>query len=162
MIYHVLSIELKKPDWKIATLKEGIEGGKTIEKVSINKTDQKGDTAWATFDDIKEGSTIEGNYWENAKGLAYLFPPKPKTTSTGAPRGNSGAIAKAQEKKAEDIATAQTRKHEAIATAGAFRDATLIALASLKDQPFPTDDEFKAEWLKWVKWILVQNEQPFL
>ncbi len=43
-----------------------------------------------------------------------------------------------------------------------MRDATMVSLAAYREQPFPTDDEFKAEWRKWVKFFLGEADQPFI
>jgi hypothetical protein len=83
----------------------------------------------------------------------YLFAPKPKASGGGGAR-NTAAIAKAQETKAENIKEAQANKNTAVMIAAAMRDASSIALAALKEQPFPTDDEFIAEFLKWRDWYL--------
>ncbi len=92
----------------------------------------------------------------------YKLKPLPKPA--GGPRtgGNAATIAKAQETKREDIEAAQDRKERSIRLSQAMGGATQIALASLKDQPFPTDDDFKAEWTKWCKWLIAQGNQPFI
>ena len=94
----------------------------------------------------------------------YKLRPLPKGAQVKTANGYRApaGIAKAQEVKREDIAAAQERKNESISIHGAFRDATLIALASYAQQPFPTDEEFKAEWTKWVKWILSKHNEPFI
>lgn len=74
----------------------------------------------------------------------------------------SAAVTAAQEMKREHIKEAQDRKEEAIKLAGPMRDATLVALAALRDTPFPTDDEFKAEWRKWAKFFPGEADQPFI
>jgi len=40
----------------------------------------------------------------------------------------------------------------------AMRDAVQITLASLREQPFPTDEEFDAEFTKWRNWYLAKWE----
>lgn len=95
-----------------------------------------------------------GNYKLNKAPV--VFPARP--ASLGGPRPSMAA---AVEKKGVMIEKAQERKSEGVNISGAFRDATLISLASLRDQPFPTDEEFKAEWRKWVKFIMNEHEQPF-
>lgn len=125
----------------------------------ITSGDQKG-SCWDKID-FKVGDDVDGEFTMN--GTYTNFKLKRKV---GAPnfvqKQRSAEIEKAQETKREDIAEAQNRKHDAIKLAGAFRDATLISLASLKEMPFPTDDQFKDEWTKWVKWLLLQGDQPFI
>lgn len=163
MRYRILKSTRKNDNWRVLDVQECIENGESFQDVSVNKIDKKtGLEAFLNFDKFEEGYEFEANPWTNDKGTMYLFAPKPKTN---APQGNSarsGAIAKAQETKREDIAAAQDNKHKAIALAGAMRDATQIALASLKDAPFPTDVEFKAEWEKWCKWLLAKGSEPFI
>jgi hypothetical protein len=93
----------------------------------------------------------------------YKLRPLPKGPQVKTSAGyKTVQMEKVMETKAANIEVAQTRKNDAIALAGAMRDSTLITLAALKDQPFPTDEEFKAEWVKWVKWILSKHDEPFL
>lgn len=161
MLYTILEIAEKKPGWKVATLRDVT--GITTAEVSISETNQKGDLQWPGFKGFVEGTTIEGNLWKSPSSSKYsIFPPK---SSSGAytKRGvGSAAISAAQDTKRVDIAVAQDRKHDAIARAGAFRDSTLVTLASLRDQPFPTDEAFKAEWTRWVKYFLGKADEPFI
>lgn len=169
MQYTLSNVQKKSPDWIVADLK-GLDGTVGY-KVSINRTNRDGsEIQFPGFESLDEGSVIEGNLWTNPADAAKkaLYPSKaPAARPTGAAPtaggypSRGGGIAKAQETKRVDIETAQERKHEAIQIAGAFRDATLITLASLKDQPFPTDDEFKEMWKGWVKYFLDLHEQPF-
>ena len=169
MIYNITAVSPKSADWKLVDVKEGIEGGKEIKGASVNRTDNKTGAinfkkadGTDAFDLFVEGYTFEAEPWTSpTKGTTYLFAPKPAKPSTGAPRA-FGGIAKAQETKAANIEKAQDRKQDAIALAGAFRDATLISLAQLKDEPFPTADEFKETWTYWVRWILSKNNEPFV
>jgi hypothetical protein len=50
----------------------------------------------------------------------------------------------------------QTNKNTAVMIAAAMRDATSIALSALKEQPFPTDAEFIAEFMKWWDWYIAE------
>jgi hypothetical protein len=168
MLYTLSNVQKKSADWIIADL-HGNDGTDAY-KVSINRTNRDGSQIqFPNFESFVNGYQIDGNLWTNpadsAKKALYPMrtPAAPKAPATGGTYpSRGGGIAKAQETKKQNIEEAQERKHEAISIAGAFRDATLISLAALKDQPFPTDEEFKTEWTKWVKWILNQHEQPFL
>ena len=151
----------KSADW---ILTDGVAtDGTTFMGASMNRTNKDGTVVqWPQWETLADGVVIDGNLWTNPTNQKQaIYPPKPKAAGGFTPRG-AGAITKAMETKAANIEVAQTRKNDAIALAGAMRDSTLITLAALKDQPFPTDEEFKAEWTKWVKWILNQHEQPFL
>lgn len=155
MIFEILKCETKGDGWKVATVKEGVEGGRTFEGVSINKTDRQGKTAFENFDAIDVGLQLEADYWPNPadERKKYLFAPKPKAAA------RSGAfktkvIEEAQDRKAEHIKEAQDNRSHGVMIAAAMRDATQIALASFKDQPFPTAEEFSAEFVKWRDWYL--------
>lgn len=107
--------------------------------------------------DVPDDSLVYDQQYDN-----YKLKPLPKPA--GGPRsGFGGQQAEAlMEKKNNNVEAAQARKSDAIARAGAFRDATLVSLALLKDQPFPTDVDFKREWEKWVKYFLGKGEEPFI
>lgn len=105
--------------------------------------------------DIPEDQLVYDQQYDN-----YKLKQLPKVPAGGS-RGGAN-IAKAQETKAENIKEAQDRKAEAITRAGAFRDATLVTLAMLKDQPFPTDDDFKKNWELWVKYFMGKADEPFV
>jgi hypothetical protein len=152
MIFEILECEDKGEGWKVVTAKEGVEGGRTFNDVSINKVDRAGIIAWLNFDAIKAGATIEGDYWRSPQNKQYLFAPKPN--KAGGDRSNSAAISEAQETKKQNIEEAQDNKKTAVMIAAAMRDATSIALAALKEQPFPSDDDFIAEFTKWRDWHL--------
>jgi hypothetical protein len=153
-LFVLYAIIVKGDGWKVVTAKEAIEGGRTFNDVSINKVDRAGAIAWPNFDTIEVGATIEADYWRSPQNKQYLFAPKPKSSGGGA--RNTAAIAKAQETKAENIKEAQANKNTSIMIAAAMRDAGAIALAALKDQPFPTDEEFIAEFTKWRDWYLAK------
>lgn len=134
---------------KIADL-VGAEG-ELLEKVTI----------WGgspNFETLAAGQTIEGDYKDDGQ-YRTLYPARPKTPYKA---GGGANIAKAQEVKGEMIKEAQGRKNDAIARAGAFRDATLVTLQMLKDQPFPTDADFKEIWKGWVKFFLGVADEPFV
>lgn len=154
MIFQILACEDKAADWKVVTVKEAIEGGQTFSDVSLNKMNrEKTAVAFANFDDLKVGATLEADYWRSATNKQYLFAPKPKSQSGGGAR-NSAAITKAQETKAEHIKEAQENRAQGVKLAAAMRDATQITLAVMSGTPFPTDEEFKAEFTKWRDWYL--------
>lgn len=78
----------------------------------------------------------------------------------GAPRASYGA-SRVDRVAAEEIRDQKVKenmdvKQIGIKVSGAMRDATETTLRALKDQPFPTDDEFKSEWLKWRDWYIKQ------
>lgn len=125
----------------------------------VTSGEQKG-SMFEGFTGLKVGDEVEGDFTTNGKYTNFRL----KTTlQRPAFMGNKTAqMEKVMERKEVAIEHAQERKQDAIAKAGAFRDATLVSLASLRDQPFPTDEEYKEEWVKWVKFFLNQGEQPFI
>ncbi len=161
MLYEIIECEVRKPDWKVVSVKEAVEGGKFYSGVSLNKTDKAGAVAWADFDSLTVGSTLEADFWQNPSDSTrkYLFAPKPK--KAGNPAFRSQQIEKAQERKEASIHEAQDRKAEGIARAGAFRDATLIVVELMRQEPFPTQDEIKSAWREWVRFFINEGEQPF-
>lgn len=125
--------------------------GELLEKVTV----------WGgtpVFDTLAVGQVVVGDYKDDGQYRTF-FPERPKPAYN---KGGGANIAKAQEVKAENIKEAQVRKNDAIARAGAFRDATLTTLQMLKDQPFPTDAEFKEAWRGWVKFFLNAADEPFI
>lgn len=152
MNWKITAVVSKSNDWKLvdATDMTGI----TIQQASANRVDKKGNT-WTAFDSIVEGGSVEADFWRSDAGKPYLFAPKPAKSPTGANRGQSGAnIAKAQERKKENINEAMDRKEMGIQVSAAMRDATLITLASLKNEPFPTDADFGREFRKYRDWYM--------
>lgn len=152
MIFKVLSADIKSPDWKILSVKEGIEDGKTYVNVSINRNDKTGTVAFPAFDQIIEGFTFEADPWANPAGKMYLFGPKPKTAAPSG--GGMRGVAAAQERKAVAIEKTMDRKEAGILVAAAMRDCTLITLASIKDQPFPDHSDFVAQFKVIKNWYL--------
>lgn len=151
MEFNIDTLEVRQTstgkEYKLVTLKSGDE---TFEKVSL----------WSDNPDYTsfvEGGRISGEVFKNEKGYWNFKPANaPKKTFGG------GAVTKNMEVKNTNIIAAQERKNDSIARAGAFRDATLVTLASLKDQPFPSDADFKREWESWVKFFLGKGEEPFV
>lgn len=134
-------------------------GGKPYASVTL--ADDQGNTTkcsvWDGLELLRVGSPIDGAIIKNGAFSNFRPSAAPKPQFKG-----SGGIANAVAVKNEHIKEAQERKNESISIHGAFRDATLITLAALKDQPFPSDEDFKAEWTRWAKWILSKHDEPFL
>lgn len=107
------------------------------------------------FHGITEGSTIMGDLVSNGK-FKNLKPTRGGGSAYSAPRSPAYGVKAAQERKGEMINKAQEAKEIGIKLSGAMRDATLITLASLKDQPFPDDDDFMAAWKKWRDFLMTQ------
>lgn len=142
MTYEVLWVESKNDGWRIASLKEIIEGGKTFDDVSINKVDKKG-REFPRFDEITPGSMVAGNMWQsptNKKWTLYApDEPRPAATAPAAAAGTytpparagggNRGVAAAQERKSAGIEKAQDRKETGIMISAAFRDATIILTA---------------------------------
>lgn len=148
MLFKIDTVNSKTPDWKLVTA-HGVDGS-VVTEASVNRVDKQGKT-WDKFDEIVEGGTVEADLWKSPTNKQYLFAPKPRAT------GNSGAmkgVAAAQERKAESISKTMDRKEAGIMISAAMRDATAIALAAAV--PFPTDEEFIAEFTKWRDWYLAK------
>lgn len=165
MIYEILWVENKKDDWKIASLRESIEGGLEITDVSINKVDKKG-RSFPGWDSITPGATVTGNLWQNPANQKYtLFAPDlPKPAGTppaGAPRpattggGGMRGVAAAQERKTAMIKDAQENKGRGMMVAGAFRDATLI-LINHTEYATMTFEESKAFHKRIRDWYMAE------
>lgn len=152
MQYEILTLEEKKPGWKIATLR-GLDGT-TTEAVSISETNQKGDVQFLDFKNFIVGAKIEGNLWKKPDtGRMSIFPPKPTTGGFTGSRTPSGAV-KAAEITSQSVDKSMEKKGLGIMVSAAMRDATQITLASLAQQQFPTDAEFQVEFEKWRSWYL--------
>ena len=165
MIYKIDWIETKGEGWKVATLIEAIENGKTLTEVSINKTDKKtGQVAFAKFDELQPGAIIEGDYWANPQGKGYLFAPKPKAPA-GAPKNNMAGVKAAQERKGEMIEKSQETKARGIQVSCAFRDATLIVVEMLKSDPQLDVKEAHKNIRNWYmkEWEMAEQslDKPF-
>lgn len=161
--FKVVKVEDKAPDWKVIDIE--ISPGVFEHNVSVNRTNKKGEI-FPGFDDIKEGAMVSGNRWQSNAGKPYLFAPDPLAAPGGGGSmrggGNRAAIKAAQEFKTASIDRAQDRREVGVKVAGAMRDATLIAIAALKDQPFPTDAEFKEELRKWRDWLISEFDNEIL
>lgn len=129
MLYNFFNVIAKNPDWKVADIK-GADGSQ-YQNVSINRTNTKGEV-FPRFDDVANGAQIEGEYWQSGAGKNYLFGPRtPKTRS----QGSSGAITKAQDRKKADITEAQGNKEYSVKVASTARDATMITVELMKQDP---------------------------
>jgi hypothetical protein len=125
-------------------------------------------TLWGDFPNfasLSANSEVSGNLVSkdyNGKIYQTLYPDTPKPA--GAKMGGAG-IAKAQERKAENIAEAQTRKEQGIQLAATMRDATLLTVEWIKGNApiMPSDDDIKAKWLEWRRWLDTNfgSGQPF-
>lgn len=120
---------------------------------------------WANFDEIKEGTELEGDYVEKQNGQwlnKTFYAPKP--VSTGATR-SAGAITKAQEKKAEMIEKAQDNKEEGIKVSATMRDAVQCAIAEYNKNPHDLSslEELIRKWRKvlWFEWDKWSEYPPF-
>lgn len=96
------------------------------------------------FQDIRQGDEIEGEIrpWKDAA----IFVPKKHETRTFAPK-------KTQSYTSASVAVAQANKERGIQVSLALGKAVDISLASIKDVPFPTDADFKAEIRRWRDWL---------
>lgn len=140
-------------------LHDGQEDAKgTIWKRSKYRADFPNFDALEVGDEIDAVLKVSGDYMNIEPSPSKNAPQRSFTPNKGTPQ----AITKAMDRKEESIEKFQNNKQEAIALAGAMRDATLVSLASLKDQPFPTDAEFKEEWTKWVQFFLAKGSEPFI
>ena len=149
--FRIIWLEVKSPEWKIATLTDDTA---QYANVSINKVNKKGEV-FPNFDEISNGGSIKGNLWQSPKGAYYLFAPKLAVAGqTGAFKGQQ--IAKAQEKKAEYIATAQDNKNEGIKIASTISMAVTIVIATLKEEKIIDEGVIKGEIAKWRRWLWFQ------
>src|SRR3990167_10230528 len=157
--YKIIWLEVKSPEWKIATLSDDVA---QYANTSINKVNKKGEV-FPNFDEISNGGSVKGNLWQSPQGKYYLFAPKVAVA------GQSGAfkglqIAKAQEKKAEYIATAQDNKNEGIKIASTLGKAVDCAIAehALPDNDHSLEDLIR-KWRRtlWFEWDNVNDFPPF-
>lgn len=169
--YTISWIEAKNPDWKTASL---IGEDKTAyQDVSINRTSKKGE-AFPNFDGLMNGGEAEGEIWQSAGGKWYLFPPKPQTTPSGAPRGSGGGfkakmIDEAMAKKEQSIGRFQASKEESIRLASAQRDSVLVVVHLYKEiaedpimTPSEKDSAIKKKILELRDWFLSDEFQQTL
>jgi hypothetical protein len=145
--YSIINLETKTgksgASYYAADFREESEEGTEIKATSFDLVGKK-------VGDIVEGEIIANGQYNNFKLL------KPFVAKGGA--GASAGIKIAQERKQEMITKTMDRKELSILLAGSMRDATLITIAELAKMPFPTDEEFKTNWLKWRNWLMKQGE----
>jgi hypothetical protein len=149
--FKIIWLEVKSPEWKIATLADDQQ---QYPNVSINKVNKKGEV-FPNFDAITNGGTVKGVMWPSPAGKLYLFAPKVGVAGqSGAFKGQQ--IAKAQEKKAEYIATAQDNKNEGIKIASTMSMAVNIVVATLKSESIIDEGVIKSEISKWRRWLWLE------
>jgi len=120
MSYKINWIEVKGPDWKIASFESGESD------VSINRTSKKG-IPFPNFDNLGAGVEIEGNLWKSDAGKLYLFPPEaPKQANGGAYKQKM--MDEAVARKETSIKGFQESKEESIRHISAQRDSVLIVV----------------------------------
>lgn len=180
MIFKIDWIETKKEDWKVATLHEAIENGQSVADVSINRNDKDGSVAFPNFNDLTPGSEIQGNLWKHpTTGRYTLYPlrqppkndgevvarqgaPQPSYVPRSGPAGmmatKAANIESAQERKNEAIEKAQENKSNAIKVAAAMRDATLISIALMNNDPEGAG-EFTTSFTRIKEWYLAEWEK---
>jgi hypothetical protein len=148
MIFKVDWVETKGADWKVATLVEGVEGGRAFENVSINrKRYGSEEIQWPDFDAIAPGTTLNGDCVESKTkpGNWSLYPLRPKPAAVSRPasyagKGPSGMKA-AQERKDEMIKEAQGNKELGIKVSSAMRASLDFAVAAVADSRFEMQEE---------------------
>lgn len=128
--------------------------GKLIENVTI----------WSDYPDfvnLRPGSTVEGDlvpardpkYGPTLYGKKANLGPRPAWAK------KENTIAKAQDRKEEGIKTAQERTQEGVSMSGSARDATLILTTFYQGL---SDDDLKAKWDEWRKWLYGKYTEPFV
>jgi hypothetical protein len=157
--------------------KKTVSTGK--EKADVTLVDTNGIptaqvTIWKNdlaFDSLTIGSELNGDIEvkQNGKFTNKTF--KQATTAPAwATRKPTGAV-EAAKVTSKSVSVAQDRKEASISLSAANRDATLLTVEtirmsiaiSLHGQPI-TDEEVKATWLSWRKWLLDNNgsDMPFV
>lgn len=138
-----------------------------LEDVTIWKTDSKG-VEFPNFDNLKEGDTIEANFWRNpTSGKASLYPIKDKPS--GAYKPKQTEIKKAMEDKRVGIEMSQDRKEHSIKVASTASGATQILVALMgKDKVYNDSlENWEDKWLEirdflWSKFETEnKNQTPF-
>jgi hypothetical protein len=164
MIFKVDWVETKGADWKVATLVEGVEGGKTFQNVSINrKRYGSEEIQWPNFDAIAPGTTLNGDCVESKTkpGSWSLYPLRPKPAAGPASFAGKGpGIKAAQERKGEMIKEAQGNKELGIKVSSAMRASLDYAVAAVADSRFETQEEreeaMRHAFLRFKAWYLAQ------
>lgn len=160
--------ENKSSNWKVCTVMN--ESGATIENVSVNRKNKKGET-FPNFDDIAPGREVEGDLWQSPAGKWYLFAPKAKGQGMGPrpeyapkPISKSGAVEAANITK-KSVETSQMNKERleeikqiAINRSSSQTAAVNIVTAFYKDL---SEDEIREKIEYWYQDCLTRLTQPF-
>lgn len=125
----------------------------------VAPADKKTGKPFPNWEEIAPGRDVEGNPWQSkTNGKWYLFAPEPEKTYNKAKWQPKGAeVAKAQEVKGQMIAQAQDNKNGSIKISSTARDATLLTIAEIQNNPEHATT-FEDTWLKWREWLLDNYE----
>lgn len=145
MTLYILSIvDRKKLPSGAELINTKVYNEQKLEDVTIWKTDKDG-KEFPNFDSLKEGDTIEANFWRSpTTGKASLYPPKAKN-GTYKPKPS------VQEKVTESVQHAQDRKEISIKVAGTASQATQILTALIEKGSVLENWEDK--WLEIRSWL---------
>lgn len=136
---------------------------KTGKPYAIVLLDDKGTevkaSMWEGYESLMAGVEVQGEVYKSGDFTNFRLGTLQRFAGTGGAAPRAAAIKEAQVAKETGIRKAQDNSQLSIKISGAMRDATLITLASLREQPFPTDEEFKQEWRKWRDWIINEFDQ---
>src|SRR3990167_4532288 len=148
--YKIIWLEVKSPEWKIATLSDDVA---QYANTSINKVNKKGEV-FPNFDEISNGGSVKGNLWQSPQGKYYLFAPK---LNAGANKASGGyktqVIEKAMERKDASIGKFQDNKEQSIKISSTMRDAVLLTIAE-KGDGVMTAEDMAENIIKWRKWLV--------
>ena len=160
MNYKIVSIESKTTSTGKAMKKAVLvdESGAEYKDVAI----------WSSFPDfanLVEGSTIVAEMETKQNGqYTNISLKSPVASTTGGYTRSSGAISKAQDKKAEYIEKAQDNKNEAIKIASTFTSAVNCAIAEYNKDPHNLDtlEQLISKWRRvlWFEFDNHHNEFP--
>lgn len=132
--------------------------GKPYAKIVVrDETGVHTASMWEGFEGLVVGANLDGELVVKGSFTNFKLraePGRPKFMGGGVKAAEAIAVnvKEAQERTHENVKEAATDKKSAIKLAAAMRDATTIALAA--SIPFPTDEEFKAEFIRWRDWYL--------
>lgn len=165
--FKVKIVDNKNIDWKVVTLINEMES--VEEDVSVNRKNKQGEV-FPRFDDIKEGSVVNGDFWRSPGGKSYLFAPKPEKTYNSVASGarKSAMMDQVMEKKAAHIATAMDQKELGIKISSTLRMATDASIAEYESGRGFTYGDTLIENIKgwrgffWLEWEKNDSDfQPF-
>jgi hypothetical protein len=162
MIYQIEWLEIKPP-----TATGKIRSSATLVGQDGNKFNDV--SIWADFPDfsnLKPGSSVDGTISYKAykgKNYASLSPVKnPNGTYTPKPKND---IAKAMDKKNENIQASQDRKEESIKNSLTFRAATDHVIQWRQERTArgmaTSTEEWQTEWINVRKWFEARFLEPF-